>query len=110
MQKIPSLLSSDIPEKVHQAAGLVMIEVGGPSCAPCVALRPLLLQLVERFGGQVQLYELDPEQEIDAADTWQIRGVPTVLLLRRGQIIERWVGARSTAVYAKQIEKHLSAE
>lgn len=108
MSLIPSLRGSEIAEKVDRAAGLVLIEVGGPACAPCISLGPQLVALVARYQGKVELYELDPEQEVDAADAWHIRGVPTVLLLKQGKIVARWVGAQTPAVYAKEIDKQLS--
>jgi thioredoxin 1 len=74
--------------------GVWLIEFGAAWCAPCHALEPVLKGLAES-GADVQVGRVDVSAEPQAADQFQVKSVPTMVILRNGQEIHRLYGAKT---------------
>lgn len=91
MSKFSDLINSDEP---------VLVDFYADWCAPCKAMAPELQKAAERLKGKARVIKVDIDKNPDAAVKYQIRGVPTIILFKKGQI--KW--RQSGVVTAVQLE------
>ena len=78
----PAATAADTPAVSPQAAGLPrLIELGSVTCIPCKMMAPILDELRRDYAGKLQVDFIDVQQNRDALETYQIRLIPTQVLL-----------------------------
>ncbi len=89
MSNIKSLTDSDFHSTVDSQE-LVLVKFGATWCGPCKALAPI----IEQLAGEVSypVYEVDVDDAMDVASEFKIRGVPTVIVFKNGQVHKRLSG------------------
>jgi len=92
MKKIVELSEASFPAEVLQAGGAVLVDFYAPWCGPCRMLAPLLEQLAGEFAGKVKFAKLNVDDAPERAAQYGITGVPTLMLFRGGEPIDRIVG------------------
>jgi thioredoxin 1 len=86
---------------------LILAEVGAPYCSSRDRLRPILYQLATEQNGHFDLVEIDMTKEPDLVIDLGIRSVPTVVLFKGGQLLEKIVGLKPKKLYVETIQKFL---
>ena len=71
----------------------VLIDFWAEWCQPCKTLGPILEKLAEDFGGAFRLAKVDVEAEQELGAAFQIRSIPTVVLVKDGQLVDGFQGA-----------------
>ncbi|MEJ7600552.1 MAG: thioredoxin family protein [Kofleriaceae bacterium] len=79
-------------------------------CAPCRAMTPILTALQAEYRGRIQIDEIDVDHDRDSAQRYDVRSMPTLVLLRDGREVGRVVGARSRAFVAGVIDRALAGD
>lgn len=92
MDGIQQLTSSELDSKVLHAPGPIVLDFYQASCPPCRALEPVLEQVARSHSDRVTVYRVDIDEDPGPAERFQIDSLPTVLILRGGQEIERLDG------------------
>lgn len=101
-------ITQDNFEAMVTAASLpVMVEFGAPWCGPCKRLEPELEKLAAEWDGRVVLGHINVDENPDLAMNYMVMGVPTVLLLKEGEVLERFTGFKPIAKIKEQMEDHL---
>jgi len=67
----------------------------GPRCGICKAMSPFIHETADRYGDEVDLVEVDVAADGTLAAQYSIRGVPTLIAVKDGDIVDRAVGART---------------
>ena len=106
MSDLTPLHKDEFEEKVLKAPNAVMVEFGAPWCGPCKMLEPVLEELAVAYKGKVDFYTVDVDQNPDLVMAHGVMGVPTVILFRDGQPINRMTGYRPK----KALEKEFFAD
>lgn len=78
------VLKSNIP---------VLVDFSATWCQPCKAIAPLVNQLAGEYEGRVKVTAVDIDESPATASKFQIRGVPTLLLIKDGKVVGQQVGA-----------------
>jgi putative thioredoxin len=71
----------------------VLVDFWAPWCAPCRTLGPMLEKIVAEFNGAIKLAKVDTEVEAQLAGAFGIRSLPTVVLIKDGQMVDGFMGA-----------------
>jgi thioredoxin 1 len=95
------LTENTFDEVVAASDGLLMVDFWADWCAPCHAMAPVLEDLAANSGGRVILAKVNVDENPGLADRYGIRAIPTVLLFRGGEVLERITGAVPRAVFQK---------
>ena len=74
---------------------------------PCKMLAPTVEELAGEFEGQLLVGKLNVDDNPNTATTYGIRGIPTLLFIKGGQVVQQLVGVKSKAEYKKVIEEIL---
>jgi thioredoxin 1 len=67
---------------------------------------PILQELKTKVGDQVRIVKIDVDRNPDAANIYQVRGVPTLILFRKGQVLWRQSGVATTDQLKQLIDKN----
>ena len=76
-------------------------------CGPCKMVGPIIDELAKEYEGKVLIGKLNVDENSDAPIEYGVRNIPTILLIKNGEVVERKVGAQSKASLAEAIEKLL---
>jgi len=84
----------------------VLVDFWAPWCQPCKALGPVLEKVVAGFHGALLLAKVNTEDERQIAAAFQIRSIPTVFLVKDGQIVDGFQGALPEGQILQFLERH----
>jgi len=87
------------------AKGIVLIDFWASWCMPCKMMAPVLNQVAEAVHGQARVAKVNVEESQNLAGKYQVRSIPTLLLMKDGKEVDRFVGVKSKDFLLKQISK-----
>lgn len=90
---------------VRESALPLLVDFYSPTCGPCRMLAPVVDTLARNYAGRLLVAKLDTSRHQMAAARFRIRGVPTLLFFKNGQLADQIVGAAPQA----QIEERIRA-
>lgn len=79
----------------------VLVDFYADWCGPCKMMNPILKDLKKKMGDAINIIKVDAEKNADAAIKYNVRGVPTLILFKDGQIL--W--QQSGVVQANQLQQ-----
>ncbi|MGH9327001.1 MAG: thioredoxin [Terriglobia bacterium] len=104
---IVEFTEQNFEEQVLKAGKPVLVDFWAPWCAPCRMLAPTVEDVAGQYSGRAVVGKVNVDENQSIASRYNIRGIPTLLLFRDGQVQEQVVGATSKDVITKMLEKHL---
>ncbi len=103
---IKDLNTSTFDETVAGGETPVLVDFWAPWCGPCKAITPILEELATELDGQVRITKVNVDEAGDIAAKFGIRNIPTLLLFKNGQVVEKIVGLTSKADLTEKITAH----
>lgn len=94
--------------EVLQSDKPVLVDFWAVWCGPCRQMTPIIDQLADEYAGKVKIGKLNVDENGQTAMRYQVRGIPTMLLFKGGQLVGSKVGAVGKADLQKLIEPHVS--
>ena len=85
----------------------VLVDFWAEWCGPCRMMAPTVDQVASDYAGKVKVGKLDVDSNQQTAARYGIRGIPTLLLFKGGQIVEQKVGAIGKPEFQKMLDKHI---
>jgi len=92
------VLNADVP---------VLVDFWAEWCGPCRMMAPTVDQVASDYAGKVKVGKLDVDTNQQTASRYGIRGIPTLLLFKGGQIVEQKVSAIGKPEFQKMLDKHI---
>jgi thioredoxin 1 len=86
----------------------VLVDFWAEWCGPCRMMGPTVDQIATDYAGKVKVGKLDVDSNQQTASRYGIRGIPTLLLFKGGQIVEQKVGAIGKNDFQKMLDKYVS--
>lgn len=85
----------------------VMVDFWAAWCGPCKMVAPIMDELTKDYEGKAVVVKVDVDDNQDFAGKYGVRNIPTVLVFKNGEVVEKQVGVAPKATYAEKIDKHL---
>jgi len=95
-------------EVVESAALPVLVDLWAPWCGPCRMVSPALERLGHSYAGRVKLVKINVDGSPKTASRFEVQGIPTLLLIQRGQPVARQVGAAPETALKTWLDDALS--
>ena len=92
MKNTIELNGANFEAEVLHAAVPVVVDFYAPWCGPCKMLAPMLEQLAGEFAGRLKFAKANVDETPDLAATFEVSGVPTLMLFRGGKAVDQVVG------------------
>lgn len=87
----------------------VMVDFWADWCRPCHMLSPTVEEIAREQAGKIKVVKLNVDENINTPGKYNIRGIPTLLFFKGGQVADQVVGAVPKEQILKVIERHTSA-
>jgi len=106
MSKVKAVNSENFESEVINAKGPVLVDFYADWCGPCKAIAPVVEELASEYAGRAEVRKLDVDANQALAGKYGVRGIPTLMLFRNGQVEETIVGAVSKSELVTVLERH----
>ena len=101
---VADVSDADFETQVLQSDQPVLVDFWAAWCAPCRMLSPTIDQIATDFDGRAKVFKLNVDDNAEVSAKYNIKGIPTLLLFKDGQIKDQIVGATSRDNIAKMID------
>lgn len=101
------ITDSNFQEKVLDHKGVTLIDFWAVWCGPCRMISPIVDELSKEYEGKALIGKVDVDNNPGISSKYNIRSIPTLLILKNGEVVDRHVGATSKTVLAQKLEKQL---
>jgi thioredoxin 1 len=102
---VTELTTENFSEKI--ASGVVVVDVLAAWCGPCKVLSPIIDEVGAHFGESVLVGKLDADTNIDLVKELGVRNIPTVLIYKNGEVVDRFVGVKTKSEIVSMVESHI---
>jgi len=102
-----SFTDANFDEKVIKSDKLAVVDLTAEWCGPCRMVGPIIHELAEEYGDRIVAGELNVDENPATTAAYRVRNIPTVLFIKKGEVVDKQVGAVPKATYKGIIEKHL---
>jgi thioredoxin 1 len=86
----------------------VMVDFWAEWCRPCHMLAPTVAEIAQTYTGKLKVVKLNVDENTASAGRYNIRGIPTLLIFKGGQVAEQVVGAVPREHIEKALQRHLA--
>ncbi len=90
---VTAVTDATFDSEVKNADKPVLVDFWAEWCGPCRQVAPILEELSKEFDGQLKVVKLDVESNPKVAQAYNIRGIPTLLLFKNGEVAGQKIGA-----------------
>lgn len=104
-EKVKTFTDGTFEQETKQ--GVVLVDLWAEWCGPCRRLAPTVDALAEDFAGRATVAKLNVDENPTVPGKYMVRGIPTLLLFKDGQLAETLVGLRAKEEIAEAIERQL---
>ena len=94
-------------EMVLKSDKPVMVDFWAAWCGPCRMVAPIMEQLTAEYADKAVIVKVDVDSNQKFAAEYGVRNIPTVLVFKNGEVVEKQVGVAPKATYAQKIDAHL---
>ncbi len=104
---MPAVTGSDFDAEVLRSPLPVLVDFWAIWCGPCKTVAPYVEQIANEYQGRLKVVKMDVDENADVSVRYGIQSIPTLMLFKAGQPVERVVGAQPKNAIVQRIAKHL---
>ena len=86
----------------------VLVDFWAEWCRPCHMLAPTVAEIAQDYERKLKVTKLNVDEAMNSAGRYNIRGIPTLLVFKNGQVVEQIVGAVPKDQITKALERHIA--
>lgn len=104
--KIITLSKDNFDDIVNNSEKPVLVDFWASWCGPCRAIAPVMDELSEEYDGKALIAKVNVDNEREISAKFRIMSIPTVMLFKGGQVVEKIVGARTKSDFQNMLNKY----
>lgn len=98
---------ANFQEKALDTEGVSVVDFWAEWCGPCRMISPIIEELSKEYDGKVTVGKVNVDHNPEVSMKYGIRSIPTVLILKNGEVVDKQVGVTTKKVLVDKIESHL---
>ena len=106
-ENVQTFTDGNFDSSVLKSAPPVLVDFWAEWCGPCKRLGPTVDALAAEYAGKVTVGKMNIDENPKTPEHYQIRGIPTLLIFKGGQVVESLVGLAQKDDLKKVLDKHL---
>ena len=87
-------------------SGVVLVDFWAPWCGPCKMIAPVLQELDTEIGDTAKIVKVDVDENQETAGKFGVMSIPTLIVLKDGEVVDKVVGFQPKEALAELIAKH----
>ena len=107
MSKALPLTDADFTKEVGESTVPVLVDFWATWCGPCQVMGPVIDEIAEAYQGKIKVMKMNVDANPLTPGKFGIRGIPTLLLFNKGEVVDRVVGAVPKNAVENVIKKFL---
>jgi thioredoxin 1 len=108
-EHVKEFTDSNFQAEVLDSPQPVLVDFWAEWCGPCRMLAPTIEKLAKDYAGKVKVGKVDTDSNRDTAMKYGISSIPTVILIHRGQAVQKIVGLRAEREFREVLDNVLAA-
>ncbi|MCX8130390.1 MAG: thioredoxin [Clostridia bacterium] len=106
-EKIIVLTKDNFEQEVLKSNEPVLVDFWAQWCGPCRAVSPIMDELANEYDGRAKVAKVNVDEQGELAEKFRVMSIPTVMLFKDGQMVEKIIGARSKNEFSGMINKNI---
>ena len=107
-ENVQTFTDNNFETDVLKAGPPVLVDFWAEWCGPCKRIAPTVDALAAEYAGKVTVGKLDVDANPNVSFKYQVMGIPTLLLFKGGQVVEKVTGVTDKAVLKRLLDKHIA--
>ena len=104
---VQEITTESFGSEVLNNNGITVVDFFANWCGPCRKLGPVLEEIESELNEKVKIVKINTDDNLDSAKKYQVSGLPTLMVFKNGEPVERMVGLMPKSSIITNIEKHL---
>ena len=100
---------AEFEEVVLKSSTPVIVDFWAPWCGPCRMVAPILDKIAKDMGDKVKVAKVNTDENTEWAGKYGVRGIPTMLFIKNGEVQQTQVGALPEAMIRSKLEEFITA-
>ena len=85
----------------------VLVDFWATWCGPCRMVGPVIEELAGDYKGKAKICKVDVDEQPELAQRFQVMTIPTVMVFKSGEVVEKSIGVKPKQAFEQMIDKHL---
>lgn len=102
-----TLTDSNFEQEVLQKKGIALVDFWAEWCGPCRQITPIVEELAKDYEGKALIAKVDVDENSELTARYGVRNIPTILILKDGEVVDKHVGFATKEALSQKIEAQL---
>jgi thioredoxin 1 len=107
-ENVQTFTDGNFDDSVLKSGAPVLVDFWAEWCGPCKRLSPTVDALATEYAGKVTVGKLNVDENPKVSFKYQVRGIPTLLLFKGGEVVESLIGLAQKDDLKKVLDKHIA--
>jgi thioredoxin 1 len=103
-ENVQEFTDDNFKGEVLESSQPVLVDFWAEWCGPCRALAPTIEKIARDYNGKVKVGKVDTDANRETALQYRIESIPTVILFKKGEVVQKFVGLRREADYKQVLD------